>query len=440
MNRVLTLVVSTTLAAALAACGESTATNTGNPDTGGSAPEGIDLVRSSLEREEAELGETQGMAFGESSRDFALDLYGQIRGEDGNLFISPYSISTALAMLYAGAKGETKSEMMSALHFDLPEPDLHAAFNATERALSGREDELYPGAGADQGLKLSVVNAAFGRKGAEFHEPYLDTLAQHYGTGMFAADFESDPEVVRTAINDWVLEQTNDRIEDLLPMDSLGRDTVLVLVNAIYFKASWLVPFDASLTAPGTFHAPGGDVEAQMMKGDHAHDQYAEGDGWRALSLPYVSPDVRMAFVLPDEGRFEEIEAGFDRAFLDDVLGKISRFSLTDVRIPRFKFEAEVKLKPVLQALGMKQAFELDADLSGIIGNPGDVMVDAVYHKAFVAIDEQGTEAAAATAAVAIPTSLPPPGTFIADRPFLFLVYDQPTGQILFVGRVLDPS
>jgi serpin B len=434
------------IAALLAGCGTNTATNTGNPgqdDPG--LPDEIELIRSPLERDDSPaVAESDLDAFGASSRDFALDLYAQIRSEEGNLFVSPYSMATALAMLYAGTKAETKSEMMSALHFDLPEPDLHAAFNATDLALSGRKDELLDSGSEDEpatgdGLQLNVVNAAFGRKGETFREPFLDVLAEHYDTGMFTADFAGDPEGSRAAINDWVLDQTEDRIDELLPQGSIFPDVILVLVNAIYFKASWLEPFDAAMTESGTFHGASGDAIVDMMRANLEYP-YAEGDGYQAVALPYISPAVRMLFVLPAEGRFEEIEAGLDRAFLDGVRSALSEH-MVELQVPKFRFEAELKLKPVLQAMGMELAFEAGvADLSGITKTAGEVWVDEVYHKAFIALDEQGTEAAAATAVVARDESATPPATLVLDRPFLFLIYDEPTGQILFIGRLLDPS
>lgn len=433
------------VAIALCACGTSTATNTGNPGQGDpSLPDEIELIRSPLERDDSpDVAASELAAFGDSTRDFALELYAQITAEEGNLFVSPYSMSTALAMLYAGTKGDTKSEMMSALHFDLPEPDLHAAFNATDLALSGRADELAGDEGGEpstgDGLQLNVVNASFGRKGEEFREPFLDVLAEHYGTGMFVTDFAGDPEGSREVINDWVLEQTEDRIDELLPMGSIFPDVVLVLVNAIYFKASWLEPFDAARTASATFHGESGDVDVDMMQANFEYP-YAEGDGYQAVALPYISPAVRMLFVLPEAGRFAEIEAALDRAFIDGVRSGLSEH-MVDLQVPKFRFEAELKLKPVLQRMGMELAFEQGAaDLSGITQTPGDVWVDEVYHKAFIALDEQGTEAAAATAVVARDESAPAPATVVLDRPFLFLIYDEPTGQILFIGRLLDPS
>jgi len=429
------------IAASLAACNAgSTATNTGNPGTDDpSLPDTIELIRSPLARDEApDLQAAQLASFGDSSRDFALSLYAEVKAEEGNLFVSPYSISTALAMLYAGTLGETKSEMTSALHFDLPEPALHAAFNATDLALQMRKDEIAgdePASG--DGLQLSLANALFARAGQTFKEPYLDVLAEHYGTGVFATDFNAS-EVARKAINDWVLDKTEDRIDELLPMDSITPNVVFVLANAIYFKASWLEPFDPADTAKATFHADAGDVEVDMM---HASQllYYASGDGYQAVAIPYVSPSVRMLIVMPDEGRFEEIESNLDRASFDSIYNELREHDV-QLQVPKFSYEAELELKPVLESLGMELAFVEDqADLSGITGQPGEVWVDEVYHKAFVALDEQGTEAAASTAVVAIGDAAHPPATFIADRPFLFMIYDDPTGQILFIGRLLNP-
>jgi len=420
------------------------ATNTGNPSTPGSAPAGVELVRSSLERtSNPNISADDRTMFGRDERQLSFDLYEQVKVGQTNVFISPYSIAVALGMTYAGAEGETKSEMAQALDFGLAEPTLHAAFNATDIALQGRAHELAGDGGSTQkssgdGLQLNVVNAAFGQKGLQFKSPFLDVLALNYGAGMFRADFVGHADRERMAINMWVEDQTRDRIKDLLPEGSIGPDVALVLVNAIYFKASWLTPFDVAATVQAPFHAPAADVQVPMMHGPA--EQYAKADGYQALELPYVSPAVRMLFILPDAGRFDAIEAGLDAAFFDRVRASLTRYSV-DLKLPRFSFDASAKLKPALQALGMKQAFDSgQADLSGIAGNPGDLYIDEVYHKAFIALDERGTEAAAATAVVIREVSLPPPAEFVLDRPFIFVIYDEPTGQILFVGRLLDPS
>jgi serpin B len=423
------------------------ATNTGNPASPGNSPEGVELVRSRLARtNEPKISADERALFGRDSRQLSFDLYHRVKDEQTNVFFSPYSIAVALGMTYAGAQGETKSEMANALHFELPDATLHAAFNATDLALQGRAHEL-AGAGSTNlglppstgdGMQLRVTNAAFGQKDTSFVDAFLDVLALNYGAGMYRADFLAHADRERVAINDWVEKQTQDRIKDLLPEGSIAPDVALVLVNAIYFKASWLDPFDAARTAPAPFHAPAGDVSVQMMHG--FAERYVRGDGYQALELPYISPAVRMLFILPDQGRFEAIESGLDGAFFDGVRAALKTYSV-DLQVPRFSFDAGFKLKPALAALGMTRAFDMGlADLSGIAGKPGDLYIDEVYHKAFVAVDERGTEAAAATAVVARDVSAPPPAVFVLDRPFIFVIHDEPTGQILFVGRLNDPS
>jgi serpin B len=415
-------------------------TNTGNPSEGGeNTPSGIELVRSKLERESSPtVSADERLRFGSDNRQFALDLYGKVKDGSDNLFFSPYSISVALGMTHAGAQGETERELATALHFGLAEPTLHAAFNATDLALQGRANELVNKESTGDGFTLRLTNALFAAKGRSFVPSYLDVLALHYGAGMYRADFAGDPEGQRKAINDWVLERTEQRINELLPLGSITPDVALVLVNAIYFKASWLTKFDPTRTEAAPFHAPGGDVNVQMMRG--YAEQYMRGDGYQALELAYISNSVRVLFVLPDQGQMAAFEAKLNGALFDQTRQALSRHSV-DVRIPRFKYEAEFALKEALKALGMQRAFTTgSADLSGITGAPGEIYIDQVYHKAFVAMDEQGTEAAAATAVVATAVSAPPPAQFVADRPFLFFIYDQPTGQILFAGRVNTPS
>ncbi len=423
-----------------AAC---TATNTGNPVVddmeGPDRPDGIELVRSALIREPSPVvTEGDAEAFGNDSRDFAFELYTQAaeQAAAGNTFISPYSVRVALAMQFAGARGQTRTEMQSALRFDLPEPTLHEAFNRTDIALAGRGNELItPDATGD--LLLRLVNGAFGNKDIEFQPDFLDTLATHYGAGMFAADFAGAPEEQRLAINDWVEENTNERIVDLLPESSIDESVALVLVNTIYFKGSWLNEFDPANTRDEAFHAPGGDVSVPMMNG--YAEQYAEGDGYQALELSYIAPAVRMLFILPEVDRFEEIEGGLDRAFFDEVRGALSRWSVT-LKVPKFSFETSFGLTSALQAMGVEQLFqEGRADLSGIAGGPGDLYVSETFHSTFVAVDEQGTEAAAATALVSKIGSAPPPAEFFLDRPFLFAIVDDPTGQVLFIGRLMQP-
>lgn len=408
-------------------------------------PVGAELARSDLARVDApSLSEQERETFGKDNRAFALALYRELAMQPGNLFFSPYSISSALAMTYAGAKGETAAEMEQALHFGLGQDRLHGAFNATDSALAQRKDEVMQSGAPEpassttgDGFELRIVNQAWGRKGYTFLESYLDVLAQNYGAGLFLLDFDP-PEPARVLINDWVEQQTNARIKDLLPEGSLDPSTALVLTNAIYFKTSWLSPFDADMTRPATFHAEAGDRDVDMM---HASldARYAQLEGFEMVELLYLSDDVSMLVVLPPAGVLADSVAAFEVQRFDELRAKLSRHQVT-LGLPKWSFEAKYELKAPLKTLGMQAAFQAgDADLSGMDGMPGHLYVDEVYHKAFVAVDEQGTEAAAATAVVIKETSAPPPVEVTFDRPFMFAVYDAPTGQILFFGHVAEP-
>jgi serpin B len=364
---------------------------------------------------------------------FAADLYREVRGKPGNLFMSPHSISTALAMTYAGAAGSTATQLADALHFTLPEPDLHDALNALDLALASRE----AGASGDTiPFRLRTANSTWGRVGAHFEAPFLDTLAVHYDAGMRVLDFGADPEAARATINGWVEDRTNDRIKNLLPQGMITRATRLVLTNAIYFSAAWASPFNAANTADRPFHAPGGTVQVPTLR-QTEQLLYGEGSGFRAAALPYDGGQLAMVIVVPDD--LAQLEASLTAQTFADVRAALSTHSL-EIALPKFKFEAPLPLRETLQALGMTEAFvDGVADFSRIDGTR-DLVITDVVHKGFIAVDEKGTEAAAATAVVIGPTSAPPPATLAVDRPFLFFIQDLPTGAILFVGRVLDPS
>lgn len=414
-----------------------TVTNTGNPNSE-PGPEGLELLRSKLARDQTpDVSDADLARFSSDQRAFAFDLYGQVAAPGENVFFSPYSIATALAMTYAGAEGETKDEMTSALRFTLPEPALHAAFNALDLALEGRARELGPEDSGD-GFALRTLNASFVQRDYAFKEPFLDVLAAHYDSGLYLADFAAAPDRERQAINAWVYDRTEERIEELLPEMSIVGLTRAVLVNTIYFKGSWLHEFDPARTTPETFHASGGDTEVPMM---HAmlEVRYAEGPSYQAVALPYLSRAVRMMVLLPAEGELEAVEAELKSGLFDTARAALSEYTV-DLSLPRFSFRAETKLADALKELGMERAFTMGAaDFSRIGGAPGELYVDNVYHQAFVAVDEEGTEAAAATAVVINDESASPVATMRVDRPFLFFVYDDPTGQILFGGRLSEP-
>jgi len=378
----------------------------------------------------------QDLAAGNSA--FAFDLYQALRAEDGNLFFSPYSISVALAMTYAGARDETERQMADTLHFSLPQERLHPASNGLDLELAKR------GEGAEgrdgEGFRLNIANALWGQVGYPFLPEFLDVLDRNYGAGMRIVDFAADAEAARLTINDWVSEQTEDRIENLIPQGVLDAATRLVLTNAIYFNAAWAHPFEQASTTDGPFYLLDGDqVTAPLMRQTESFG-YAQGEGYQLVELPYSGNELSMVILLPDEGEFEAFEEALEAAGVEAMLGGVG-FQQVDLTMPRFEFDAEFSLGKTLEGMGMPLAFTDDADFSGMTGQR-DLFISAVIHKAFVAVDEEGTEAAAATAvAMAELAAMPSePVEVRVDRPFVFFIRDIQTGSILFAGRVLDPT
>ena len=429
-----------TLASTLACEG----TSTGNPMTvaggsGGSGyvPDGAELLRSNVPYEtDPQIGPSDATVFASGNRAFAFDLYRVLSSTPGNVFVSPFSISVALAMAYPGAEALTEAQIGAALHFELPEPALHSAFNATLVDLRRRRDQLAPES-TGNGFELALVNQAWGQRGYPFLNPYLEILAQHYDAGLFAVNFaESEP--TRQIINGWVQERTADRIRDLLPADAITSDTRLVLTNAIYFKASWLSQFDVAATIDGVFHTAEGDRSVSMMQ-QTLDARYADGGNYQALELPYLSPSVRMFFILPADGQLDAFSAALNDAFFQEMRAALSEHTVT-LALPKFEFEFESALKGPLSALGMPDAFGGEADFTAIAGGVEHLFIADVYHKAFIAVDEEGTEAAAATATVFSTESEKPSAQITFDRPFVFAIYDEPTGQILFLGHLNDPG
>jgi len=372
---------------------------------------------------------------------FALDLYHQLaaQGGDGNFFYSPYSIEVALAMTWAGARGETEQAMANALHFVLGQDRLHPVFNQLGLELAAR------GAGAsgadDSKFRLNAVNSTWGQNGLTFLSGFLDVLALHYGAGIQLLDFAADPEKARGQINQWAEDVTEKRIRDLIPSGVLDTGTRLVLVSAIYFNAAWADRFDPTLTADGTFNTlAGGEVVVPMMHTDH-HRRYAEGDRYQAVELPYDGDEVSMLILVPDAGSMSWFEQRLRPELLAEVVGDL-RSAEVVLTMPRWELDGgTVRLKSILTDLGMGQAFTPEADFSGMTGGR-DLEVADVLHQAYVRVDEAGTEAAAATVVPMMPTAVGPGYRRVVrlDRPFIYLIRDNPTGQVLFVGRMADPS
>lgn len=370
---------------------------------------------------------------------FAFDLYRQLKtGQSGNFFYSPYSISQALAMTYAGAAGGTAQQMAAALKFSLPGTQLHPAFNKLALELASRSEiEDVP---ADQQFCLNVANSIWGQQGQGFLPDFLDTLAVNYGAGLQMVDFTSDPEGIRKSINDWVAQQTADKIKDLIPQGAIDALTRMVLANAIYFNTSWLNQFEKSLTRDGEFILQGQDVISVPMMHQTESLGTMSGDGYRVVVLPYVGYQLSMMVIVPDYDQFADVESQLSPEFLDAILANL-QYGQVKLGMPKFKIETSFELNSALAALGMTDAFDPDrADFSAMDGKR-DLYISDVIHKAYVSVDETGTEAAAATAVIMRTTAMPAePVPFDVDRPFIFVIRDEPTGTVLFVGRVMKPT
>ena len=376
---------------------------------------------------------------------FAFDLYRMLSSQDGNLLYSPYSISIALGMTYAGARGETERQMADTLHFDLPQDSLHTAFNALYQDLDSRSG----GKGDDDSaFRLNVANALWGQQDYQFLDEFTTVVGENYGAAMRLTDFLGQPKESRIRINDWVANETEDRITDLIPPGKFeDLSTALVLTNAIYFNAVWLSEFEAMSTRTD-FHRLDGNPVAVPMMNRSDETGYASGDGYQAVDLQYKVGNISMTILLPDSGTFEAFENTLDDELVARIIDDLETREVV-LTMPKFEFESRVDLADTLKSMGVTNAFDIrKADFSGMDGKScmaGDVpclLLSDVIHRAFVAVDGEGTEAAAATAVEVLVESEGPgsPVELVVDRPFIFLIRDNETGTILFVGRVLDPS
>jgi len=383
--------------------------------------------------------------------DFTIDFYHEVTNAAGsqgkNIFFSAYSIENALAMTWTGAHGSTASQMAEALHLNLAVDTFHSTLNALNVDINSRDDQSPP---SGDPFQLNLVNAIWSRIGYPFLSSYLDIIALNYDAGILALDFVQKPEGSRQVINRWVEKQTNEKIVDLLPIGSITPDTALVLTNAIYFRGSWFSKFDESATVSGDFTRLDGSTAAPQMMHQRLDTRIYQGANYDALGFPYASPrfeewqypeELSMLFIVPHEGQFAAVEEGLDRGTIDMIVSSL-QVKEVDLSLPKFSYEFKVRCKSIMINLGMVDAFiPSAADFSGMV-DPANSKpwIAEIYHKAFVAIDEQGTEAAAATAVVMTDTAVPQPIVFSVDKPFIFLIRDDITGLILFMGRVLDPT
>ncbi len=401
-------------------------------DSPSEGADGIRLVSSDVARDPADpaaigTGAAAVLALG-------AGLYGRLAGNPGNVALSPFSAAVALGMTVNGAVGPTRDEMLEVLaatDTGALDDGLNALTSYVE-SLAGPVPDV-----KDAQIDLASANQLFGQAGVAWQQPFLDSLARSFGAGLREVDYETAVEKARTAINGWTAEQTHDRIPEIVPSGAVDELTRLVLVNALYFKAPWSTPFEVDATTDDEFHLGSGEsVTVPTMHGDAG---YGEGDGWRAAHLGYAGGTLAMTVVLPDQGREDDLDAQVSGGGLGVLLER--QPASVDLSLPRWKFLVGALLSDALVELGMKTAFDSEtADFSGMT-TEDEIFVGNVLQQVFIAVDEAGTEAAAATAVTMGTTSVPtdPPPPLVVDRPFLFVIHDLEHGTPLFLGKVVDP-
>jgi serpin B len=372
----------------------------------------------------------------EGNNKFAFELYQKLQSQQGNLFLSPYSISTALAMTCAGARGQTEQEMAKTLQFPtgISNEQFNKAFGEIIKQLNAE--------GQKGAFALVVANALWGQKDYKFLPDFLTTVKTNYDGSLEQVDFKTQAEEARKTINAWVENKTRDKIKELIKPGTLDTMTRLVLTNAIYFKGKWAHQFKTDLTKESPFTLLTGEKALGVpMMNQKERFGYIEINDIQLLELPYKGDTLSMVVLLPKKpDGIKDLEKLLNDDNLKDWMSGLRKREV-QVYFPRFKMTSEFGLADVLKEMGMPDAFSDDkADFSGMTGKK-DLFISAVVHKAYVDVNEEGTEAAAATGVVMRTTSveLPPP-VFRADHPFIFLVRDNHTGSILFLGRVANPA
>jgi serpin B len=419
----------------------------GDPTTttgGGTAENGALLASSDLSRAVPSVPRANVLSAAAAIGAFGGDLYSVLAKDaaGGNLVVSPSSIVTALAMTYAGAVGPTADEMARVLHFELTGDDLHQAFNALDSLLESRSWQGKDADGREQGVLVKTANSLWAQRDLAFEGAFLDGLAANYGAGVRLVDYKNAAEAARKVINDWVAGQTEEKITDLIPQGVLDALTRLVLVNAVYLDATWALPFDKNLTTDGQFRTLNGTVVTTPMMSHSAGFGYAKGNGWQAVELPYVRNELAMLVIVPDEDRFVEVESSLTSGLIAQAAQALTTEAEVQLTMPTFEFRTQAGLRDALRALGMRKAFDSQAaDFSGMTRQEA-LYISDVIHEAYIAVDEEGTEAAAATAVIAKAEAgwVGRTVQMTIDRPFLFALRDRDTGAVLFLGRVTDPT
>ena len=398
----------------------------------------MELVRSDLPRAGGKPAPRAAAVSAVSA--FSAELFAALaRSSKANLVCSPYSVAIALGMTVQGAKGDTAAQILKVLH-GADAVELADGLNAIDLALATRSGAVPdPNGGKARRLELASANSLWGQRGVGWQQSFLDVLARDFGTGMRVVDYRA-AEAARSAINAWVSEQTRARIPELIPAGLLDADTRLTLANALYLKAPWQTPFEPEMTRRAPFHRLDGSTVSTDLMSAAAGNRFASGPGWVAADLPYARGELAMAVVVPETGRFAEVEKSLTGEWLTRLLTGL-RPAPVQVGLPRWTIRTQVELRQVLAGLGMPLAFTVGADFRAMTTQV-PLEIAAVVHEGFITVDEAGTEAAAATAVVmrVVSGMIAPPRSVVADRPFLYVIHDLPTGTPLFVGRVIDPT
>ena len=370
----------------------------------------------------------------EGNAAFAFDLYSRLKEKEGNLFFSPYSISTCLAMTYAGARGDTEKQMAAVLHFNQKPDELHSAFGTLQRQLND--------AGTRKGVELSIANALWAQKGHPFRPEFVKVAFGQYGAKLNQVDFTTQADAAAEEINGWVAEKTKNKIQDILSPGSLDASTRLALVNAIYFKGEWVKRFEKGATVSQPFFLSKSRKQDVPLMYQTEKVRYVEDSTIQAVELPYEGNQLSMVILLPkDIEGCAKLEGLLNLRNLTTWLKAMTSRKVV-LHVPRFKMESSFNLLAELKEMGMGDAFGPKADFSGMDGT-SNLFISTLLHKAWVEVTEEGTEAAAATVlaltlSAAAPEPMPP--VFRADHPFIFLIRHNRSGSILFLGRVADPT
>ena len=371
----------------------------------------------------------------EGNTAFALKAFREVtRKTTDNVMFSPISLTIALGMVYAGARGGTAAQMAHAMSLKLRKQSFHRALGWLSHDLMTRSKT------SQDAVTFNMANALWPDKRRRFSDAYLNTLSVNYGANPKPLDFAGDPQGARETINGWVSDQTERRIPELISEGLLGPNTSLVLTNAVYFNASWKTPFSESATRFQFFYPLKGKRRTSPLMSKTARYRHMTGEGFEAVELDYAGDRLSMLALVPDRGGYQEFAGRLDSKLLSQVMSKLKKRKL-NLYIPRFTFESALSLVGEMRALRMRDAFERSkADLSGMNG-ARDLYVDTIIQKTFVQVDERGTEAAAATVVTTRGKSRRPPEPILKiDRPFVFLIRDKPTGTILFIGRMAEPT